>query len=122
MLKKHLQFDLSIFHVIFFVNRCDVFISCVLPEDFDPIRFEPTTVAVDLVRPMEFDIAPDGKIFLIELAGEIKRIDPVTRAISLRRKAECNHRTGERPDRFGTRSKFLQRTIGFICSTHHLTS
>ncbi|MGB1816535.1 MAG: PQQ-dependent sugar dehydrogenase, partial [Rubripirellula sp.] len=51
-------------------------------QNFDPIRFESTTVAVDLVRPMEFDIAPDGKIFLIELAGEIKLIDPVTRAIS----------------------------------------
>ena len=79
MLMKHLQLP-SIFHVFFFVVVATS--SIAHSQNFDPIRFESTTVAVDLVRPMEFDIAPDGKIFLIELAGEIKLIDPVTRAIS----------------------------------------
>jgi len=52
--------------------------SIVWSEDFNPARFERTTVAGDLVRPMELDIAADGRIFLIELAGEIKLIDPQT--------------------------------------------
>ncbi|MDC0317588.1 PQQ-dependent sugar dehydrogenase [bacterium] len=79
MLNKHLKLIL-IFHVVFFSIIASS--SVAYSETFDPIRFEPTTVAVDLVRPMEFDIAPDGKIFLIELAGEIKLIDPETRAIT----------------------------------------
>ena len=79
MLNKHLQL-ISIFHCFFFsvIGSSSIGYS----EEFDPIRFEPTTVAVDLVRPMEFDIAPDGRIFLIELAGDIKVIDPETRAIT----------------------------------------
>ena len=44
----------------------------------DPDRFERTTVAANLVQPMEFDVAPDGTIFLIELAGKLKTIDPGT--------------------------------------------
>ncbi|HAC91532.1 MAG TPA: hypothetical protein DCF63_13015, partial [Planctomycetaceae bacterium] len=44
----------------------------------DPDRFERTTVAANLVQPMEFDVAPDGTIFLIELAGKLKTIDPDT--------------------------------------------
>lgn len=39
-------------------------------------RFERTTVCGELVQPMELDIAPDGTIFLIELAGNLKTIDP----------------------------------------------
>ena len=79
MLNKPLHL-ISIFHFVF----CSGILSSSIAycEGFDPIRFESTTVAVDLARPMEFDIAPDGKIFLIELAGDIKLIDPETRAIN----------------------------------------
>ncbi len=45
-------------------------------EPVDPSRFEKSTIASNLVQPMELDIAPDGRIFLIELAGVLKRIDP----------------------------------------------
>ncbi|XZE33258.1 PQQ-dependent sugar dehydrogenase [Pirellulaceae bacterium SH501] len=45
-------------------------------EDYDPKRFEKTEVVGNLNQPMELAIAPDGSLFLIELAGEIKRIDP----------------------------------------------
>ncbi len=45
-------------------------------EDVKLDRFERTTIAGDLVQPMELDIAPDGRIFLIELGGIVKLIDP----------------------------------------------
>ena len=57
--------------------------SIVWSENFDPARFEPTKIAVGLVRPMELDIAPDGRIFLIELAGDIKLINPATGELSV---------------------------------------
>ncbi|MEZ6086431.1 MAG: PQQ-dependent sugar dehydrogenase [Pirellulaceae bacterium] len=47
-------------------------------EDFDINRFERTVVYGDLSRPMELEIAPDGRIFLIELGGVVKRLDPET--------------------------------------------
>lgn len=48
----------------------------VCAEELDMSRFERTTVCGELVQPMELDIAPDGTIFLIELAGLLKTIDP----------------------------------------------
>lgn len=45
-------------------------------EAYDPKRFEKTEVVGNLNQPMELALAPDGSLFLIELAGEIKRIDP----------------------------------------------
>jgi cytochrome c len=39
-------------------------------------RFEKTVVAENLIQPMEIDIAPDGTIFLIELGGTLKRLNP----------------------------------------------
>ncbi len=45
-------------------------------EEIDIQRFERTTIAVDLIQPMELDIAPDGRIFLIEVGGTVKLIDP----------------------------------------------
>jgi cytochrome c len=45
---------------------------------YDPQRFEKTTVATGLIQPMEMAIAPDGLIYLIELAGPVKTIDPST--------------------------------------------
>jgi len=47
-------------------------------DEVDYSRFERTTVGEALVQPMELDIAPDGRIFLIELAGSVKLIDPKT--------------------------------------------
>jgi cytochrome c len=45
---------------------------------YDPQRFEKTTIATGLIQPMEMAIAPDGLIYLIELAGPVKTIDPST--------------------------------------------
>jgi len=45
-------------------------------EELDPSRFEKTVVSSNLIQPMEMALAPDGKIFLIELAGLVKTIDP----------------------------------------------
>lgn len=47
-------------------------------SNYDPLRFEKTTVATGLIQPMEMAIAPNGLIYLIELAGPIKTIDPTT--------------------------------------------
>jgi cytochrome c len=45
-------------------------------QDYDPARFEKTVIASSLIQPMEMAIAPDGVIYLIELGGNIKAIDP----------------------------------------------
>ncbi|MFN9717905.1 MAG: PQQ-dependent sugar dehydrogenase [Planctomycetota bacterium] len=49
----------------------------------DPSRFETTVLAKGLIQPMELDVAPDGTIYFIELAGKLKKIDPTTRAMLL---------------------------------------
>ncbi len=49
-----------------------------LAEELDPSRFEKTVISSNLIQPMEMALAPDGKIFLIELAGLVKTIDPKT--------------------------------------------
>lgn len=46
--------------------------------EYEPARFEKTILATGLIQPMEMAIAPDGTIFLIELAGKIKAIHPKT--------------------------------------------
>jgi len=48
---------------------------------YDPLRFEKSVVAAGLVQPMEMAIAPDGTIYLIELAGDIKAIDPIASTV-----------------------------------------
>ncbi len=45
-------------------------------QEFDATRFEKSVVSTGLIQPMEMAIAPDGRIFLIELAGLVKTIDP----------------------------------------------
>ena len=45
---------------------------------YDPDRFEVHEIAGGLVQPMELDIGPDGEIYLIELGGALKVIDPAT--------------------------------------------
>ncbi len=50
----------------------------------DPVRFEAATLvkgASALNRPMVMQIAPDGRIYYIELAGRLKRVDPKTRVV-----------------------------------------
>lgn len=51
-------------------------IETLVAEEVDPQRFERTVIQSGLVQPMELDIAPDGRIFLIEIAGKLKLIDP----------------------------------------------
>jgi cytochrome c len=52
-------------------------------EEVDASRFQRVTIATNLTQPMELDVASDGSIFLIELAGKIKRIDPATGHVEL---------------------------------------
>ena len=47
---------------------------------YEPERFEVHEIASGLVQPMEVDIGPDGEIYLIELGGVLKVIDPHTGA------------------------------------------
>ena len=49
-----------------------------VPRDYSPDRFEVHEIAGGLVQPMELDIGPDGEIYLIELGGVLKVIDPAT--------------------------------------------
>ncbi len=50
---------------------------------YDPQRFEKSVVASGLIQPMEMAIAPDGLIYLIELAGDVKSIDPVSNTVKV---------------------------------------
>jgi cytochrome c len=58
--------------------------NCVSADEaaFDSSRFEAAVLASGLMRPMELEVASDGMIYFIELDGDIKVIDPVTRTIS----------------------------------------
>jgi cytochrome c len=47
-------------------------------ESVDPSRFEKKVIYKDLTQPMELAVAPDGRIYVIELAGTLKVIDPET--------------------------------------------
>ncbi len=49
----------------------------------DPSRFEVTVLASGLMRPMELAVAPDGKVFFLELDGKLKQYDPQSHAIHL---------------------------------------
>ena len=42
----------------------------------DAFRFAIMTVAEDFAQPMGFDLAPDGRIFVIEIGGAVTVIDP----------------------------------------------
>jgi cytochrome c len=50
---------------------------------FDATRLVPTTLATKLDRPMELEVAPDGRIFYIELDGRLKILHPYTRETTL---------------------------------------
>ncbi|MBL8815541.1 MAG: PQQ-dependent sugar dehydrogenase [Planctomyces sp.] len=49
----------------------------------DSSRFEVNVLATGLVQPMELAVAPDGKVFFIEIAGKLKMYDPATRQVAL---------------------------------------
>jgi cytochrome c len=44
--------------------------------EFDPGRLTPTTLATGLLRPMELEVAPDGRVFFIELEGRLRILQP----------------------------------------------
>src|SRR5665213_1982635 len=50
---------------------------------FDPGRFEVTSLVTGLKQPMELAIAPDGTIFLIELDGKLKSVNPKTHEVKV---------------------------------------
>ena len=64
---------------------CLALAACLLaPQDPPPVRddappddrFEKRVLVRGLARPMEFEVAPDGTIFLIELAGQVSVYEP----------------------------------------------
>ncbi|QDU77965.1 Soluble aldose sugar dehydrogenase YliI precursor [Bremerella volcania] len=50
---------------------------------FDPSRLEVTTLVTQLKQPMELAVAPDGRIFYIEIQGQLKVYDPHKRQTDL---------------------------------------
>ena len=55
---------------------------------FDPGRLEATQLLSGLERPMELQVADDGRVFFIELAGSLKVYDPRSQAVRLVGKLE----------------------------------
>lgn len=51
-------------------------------EAVDPSRFEATVLVSGLTQPMELEVAPDGKIYYIELTGKLKVWDPATSQVT----------------------------------------
>lgn len=49
----------------------------------DPSRFELTVLASGLVQPMEIAVAPDGVVYWIELAGQLKSFHPKTGQVAV---------------------------------------
>jgi hypothetical protein len=47
-------------------------------EPYDESRLAPTVLADNLTRPLELDIAPDGRVFFIELDGKLRIHPPKT--------------------------------------------
>jgi cytochrome c len=47
-------------------------------SEVDPTRFEATTLASALDRPMELTVTPDGRVLWIELAGKLRIFDPTS--------------------------------------------
>ena len=62
--------------------------SAFAEKDFDPGRLTPTTVITGLNRPMEFEVASDGRIFLIELDGSFQVYSPKTQELTEIKKFE----------------------------------
>ena len=66
-----------------FLSSCLLVSSAVADEAFDESRFEATVLAEGLPRPLEVDVAPDGRVFFIELAGKLKVYDPGTKEVTV---------------------------------------
>ena len=61
-------------------------------DSFDPGRLSAVTLLKQLNQPMELAVAPDGRIFFIELNGEFRVLDPQKRESTLIRKFEVARR------------------------------
>jgi len=61
-------------------------------DSFDPGRLSAVTLLKQLNQPMELAVAPDGRIFFIELNGEFRVLDPQKREPTLIRKFEVARR------------------------------
>ena len=61
-------------------------------DSFDPGRLTAVTLLEQLNQPMELAVAPDGRIFFIELNGEFRVLDPQKREPTLIRKFEVARR------------------------------
>ena len=55
---------------------------------FDPERLSKITLLSDLNRPMELEVAPDGRIFFIELDGAFKVLNSKSKEVTEIRKFE----------------------------------
>ena len=53
---------------------------------YDPERLSKTTLLSDLNRPMELEVAPDGRIFFIELDGAFRVLNPKSKEVTEIRK------------------------------------
>ncbi|MAS96268.1 MAG: glycosyl hydrolase [Verrucomicrobiales bacterium] len=51
--------------------------------DYDPSRLTPTTLLTGLDRPMELEVAPDGRLFFIEISGKLSIYHPDTSQTTL---------------------------------------
>lgn len=51
------------------------------PAPFEEDRFEVTTLAIGMASPIEMEIAPDGRIFFIELGGKLRAYLPQEKQI-----------------------------------------
>ena len=58
-----------------------IFPALAFSDGYEPDRFEKSIVASGLIQPMEMAIAPDGLIYLIELGGDLKCIDPANNSV-----------------------------------------
>ena len=77
-----LNFDMRPLHL--FVLVCGLASSSLAQErPFDANRFEATELATELVRPMELDVADDGRVFFIELGGKLKVLQPGKSSVEL---------------------------------------
>jgi len=70
-----------LFAVLFFVLASLTAHAVAQDATLDHRRFESTVLANELLRPMELEVANDGTVFFIELAGHIKAIEPLTGAV-----------------------------------------
>ena len=49
---------------------------------FDPERLSKITLVSDLNRPMELEVAPDGRIFFIELDGAFRVLNSKSKEVT----------------------------------------